>query len=987
MSTAWRSPEHAEWQLIRGEVPNSSNPLSRQVVEGEFPAVLRSPCSRKLLVQMAQQLRMLVLTSATEQGQALRAWKNRTIKLDETEPFEALCVAIASLHAFVQLNWTGPDLDLPPAALLRSCAPDTFPVRSLESDYEDDKYVHELDAACLELLTKQGEPAYHLSQAPFYLVFALEILRALNTVKGESSIATLPWWQLRADEVHKRILDEPVAYDAPLIKQVETLAQECGSCGLKDEASKLAWENLQSRALLEIALAYQRADMDKEASELLVEAAKANGLEYELTGALGRRTKFQKEDKMQLVLLAESREAGADRSEEASKQSTRSLTQPANHNTMGWQASVDPETQVEHQPATYVLNDDTLLEQTKFTATTDTSQRKLAHINPGEQPPLAVTDQCTLLALCLNINNTQASHGLTIEQMGAFVDRVISHPLNWSVHTMSLLLRSRLEAHRTRTVERSTLQLQALIDQMPSNDSSLRERLRFFHALSLPARWEMQAELARRFVSLGVLRSALEIFERIELWEEVVQCLGMLGRQAEGIEVLQDLLEGRKLEADVQLQQKRIATAASRVSQTRFVRAREAKLWCLLGDLDPEKAHSHYERAWDVSQSSSSRAARSLGGYFFVKQSFSEAILWLRRAVAINSLYSRSWFMLGCAYMRQEQWVEAAASFRKCTALEEEDGESWNNLASCYLRMHQSQVRQLDHVLDNDEDDASSIRSGSTARDSGIDVDSDEESTAPTSGSAGFELRLLAHKALGIALKYNFESWRVWSNYMMVSVDVGMLSEAARALARVVEIRFREISRSTADVNKDAIVDLAVLNRLVSAVTRAPPREEDAKEDAAQSGAGAAMHNPNEGHGLRPAVQRLFDQTLLPLFSTDAAILQSYAKFLLWRGEIRKMLDARIKSFRFGLGSPECTEVVTDLEMFRLAHEELDDLVDALENLGSRPAEPASSEEAMPDYKFQARTLVRSFLSRTRDSFEDTPEYEALRERLAELRP
>jgi hypothetical protein len=134
--------------------------------------------------------------------------------------------------------------------------------------------------------------------------------------------------------------------------------------------------------------------------------------------------------------------------------------------------------------------------------------------------------------------------------MFPYIARVISHPVNWSVHTMALLLRSRLEANRTRTVERSTLQLQALIDQMPTSDSSPQERLAYFWSIGLPSSWEMEREVAKRYASLGVVKSAMEVFERLEMWEEVVHCWQALERPDKGLEIVRDLLEGKKEEAD-----------------------------------------------------------------------------------------------------------------------------------------------------------------------------------------------------------------------------------------------------------------------------------------------------------------------------------------------------------------------------------------------------------------------------------------------------
>ncbi|WFD32319.1 hypothetical protein MSPP1_003364 [Malassezia sp. CBS 17886] len=1040
---AWDSAAHAEWHLVRGIEPRARDAcaLGVLVAQGDFVRTLQSRTGSSLLASVAALVGPALAAAPGGGGVAhvVRALQQAHIPVAPSEhagQLDALCVAIAALHAFLQLNWTGPHLELDAYALLRASAPQHFPVRAVDDDGTEAEYAARLHTASLDFLTVQGEPAYHLCDAPFLLVFAMLILDSLQRLPA-CALASLPWWRLRAAGVQRRIVDEPVDLSASIMDGFDAVARRLGSLSsaatrdARGENDASAWGHLHARALLESALALQRVDADREAPGRLVDAARASGLDYQLTGAPGKRTRFQREDKMQLVLLAESRpaadgdaraatgcqdaatrtegqrtradpgNAGRDERTEGADERTEGAderTEGAAPNT-GWRAAVDPAAQTAHQPATFSLNDDTLLEQTQFTqtATTTTDGARLAHVQPGDQPPLAAADQCILLALCVNMQNTHPAHGLTAEQMGAFVDRVLPHPSNWSVHTMALLLRSRLEAHRTRTVERSALQLQALIEQAATDDSSVCERLRFFHALALPARWEMQAELANRFLALGVLRSALEIFERTELWERVVQCLGMLGRQTEAVGVVRDLLAGRKVEADAQLQQKRIASAASAVSPLRFAAAREAQLWCLLGDLEPQDADAHYQQAWSVSRASSARAARSLGALHFAQCHFSDAVLWLRRAVRINALSTRAWFMLGCSYMQLERWLEGAAAFRKCTALDDEDGESWNNLASCYLRLHQSQARRLDSVLEDEGSgesegesaasaSAASAASTSTARDSGIDLDSDADDDAPAGADApaasGFELRMLAHRALGVSLKYSFESWRVWNNYMIVSVDVGELGEAARALARVVEIRVREQSFSTAHAQApvgtaddgSAVVDPAVLSRLVDAVVRTPRTDTDAPVSR------------NEGRGLFPAVRRLFTDTLLPRFSMDPVILQSYARLLLWEGEYARMLDARVKSFRCGLGRPDADAIVTDRNTWLLAMEELGELVDLLENFGDRAAAPGSEDEAMPDWRFQARTLVRGFLTRTRDSFEDEDAWEKMESTLAGLR-
>lgn len=114
---------------------------------------------------------------------------------------------------------------------------------------------------------------------------------------------------------------------------------------------------------------------------------------------------------------------------------------------------------------------------------------------------------------------------------------------------------------------------------------------------------------------------------------------------------------------------------------------RVAKLWCLYGDLDVPNCEQHYKKALEVSNNSSSRAYRSLGGLYFAKGDSKSTIEVLRKAVAINPLYHHTWFILGCACIRLEDWDGAIEAFSRCVAIEDDDAESWNNLASVYLRL------------------------------------------------------------------------------------------------------------------------------------------------------------------------------------------------------------------------------------------------------------------------------------------------------------
>ena len=690
---------------------------------------------------------------------------------------------------------------------------------------------------------------------------------------------------------------------------------------------------IQGRILLEQGVLDHILHNDKQAAEDFVRAAKANGLRYELTGAPGKRTKFQQFDVTQLVLLAQSRKTPEDRDK------------PGEKAIESHETNSTPEGGVPTVPETLPLNDDTLLEKTEFTSSEQSSSSTLSYLDPNSQPPLDPLDQCIFLGLCLNVKNTSPSHGLTAEQMSPYIARVISHPLNWSVHTMALLLRSRLESNRTRTVERSTLQLQALVDQMPTADSTIQERLEYFHGISLPSKWEMQKELAMRFLSIGVVKSALEVFEKLEMWEHVVQCWQSMERPDKGIAIVKDLLEGRKAEADIVLSRGRISGA------TKLDIIREAKLWCLLGDMEPTNAVRHYTHAWEISNCTSARAMRSLGGYHFARGEYTEAKDCLKKAVVINPLLSRSWFILGCACLKIEDWEEARQAFSRCVTIDDEDAESWSNLASVYLRMAEADEELPVRIFTCSQRDPRL----NTTRLVVLQGDHGGPQTVP------FMHRMLAWRALKQGVKHGYGNWRMWMNYMVVSMDVGEFTEACRALVRIVERR--------ADKDGSSSVDEDVLDKLVDAATRSAAEAETEPSEVQQQ----RSWTPKE---LLKRVTELLDNTILPRVATGR-VFRARARLYTFHADYESAIRLHMDAYRLSVaGSTEKGEM--DVDSWKVAVTEVEEIVDVLRNFGLK----------IEGYKWglQARSIVRNFMGKTKEDFGDEPEWQRLVDLTEELK-
>lgn len=197
---------------------------------------------------------------------------------------------------------------------------------------------------------------------------------------------------------------------------------------------------------------------------------------------------------------------------------------------------------------------------------------------------------------------------------------------------------------------------------------------------------------------------------------------------------------------------------------------------------------------------------------------------------------------------------------------------------------------------------------------------------------------------------------------MIVCMDVGELAEACHALSRIVEQRSTKVGAEC--------VDEDVLEKLVAAVTQVPA---DLPEPAEGE---RLVLNPNEGHGLLKRVVDLFERVILPRVSSPR-IYRAKARLLTWQSRWADAIKAHLDAYRCGVaGSMEKGE--TDPESWAEGLREVQDIVDVLRNFGPRV-------EGF-GWLLQAKSIVRTYMGKTKENFEDEKGWERLTELLEDLK-
>jgi tetratricopeptide (TPR) repeat protein len=944
-------------------------------LKGDYRTVLQSPLAQKLFGQLLGRL----FTEGDKNASNV-PWDHG--ESDEISSAHALLTGLAAFGAFLQANVTGPPLST--QSLLFSQVTEPTEISSTRN-------------RCLKNLDVDGLSVYQ--HIPHVELFSLA--RAVFTeyfpLVAKDQVYDSKWMRIRINAYHQRLLSSGTS-NARLSDSALSLQTQIEADLFALEAQILDPKLMYSteakvQFLLEKAQIFIMQGLDLKARENLQTARTVSHFSYALSGALGKRTKFQEKDTSQLVVFAKSNEITG---------TTADFPGPVGSNGL---SPISSDSQATghtsgNGPIALDLNDDTLLESIEFSKSKveklDNSALPpgLANLKPDEQPQLNPLDQIILLTEATIKDTLSPLDKLNSEEILPYAVRVLNDkPTNWQIYTQALLVRSRIESHRSRTQERSVLQLQVIVDQIiaetqedttiggshgipqiqvtqflprakSSESAPVTERLRYIHQLNTPTRWEIETELAYAWSSAGSLVSALEIFERLQLWSEVALCYHSVGQEDKARQIVRRQLyfssrgpgmDHFTVDAGELITEKWDGVMRSPSPP------HAPRLWCILGDLDQDP--ECWQRAWEISRYRYARAQRTLGEYYTRQGDLTRAREAYMKATVVNRQNGETWSRLGDIDLRAGNWDGAIIAFQQSIMIDDSDAKTYSNLGSALLSKH-AELMELRKV------GTETLNPSSPNEAAMEDENIDDKEILTTVTNERLKPKDILRQAL-IAYKRGasiaHSNWQIWDNVITIAGRMSPPSFPDILLAMRAIIRIRGPT-----VGENAI-DIDILRGLVGeviSVERISGQPGDAK-----------IYSPPRG-SLAKAVIDMVETEIVPLVTTRAAVWSLVEKLKSYCRDYAGALACAEKAWRIATAGNGWLE---SEEQWKSAAGATDALVSAFENYGLQEAVDGQGE-VEKGWRGKARSAVRGVLGKAKDVWEGTEEFEMLKGRLEDLK-
>ena len=378
------------------------------------------------------------------------------------------------------------------------------------------------------------------------------------------------------------------------------------------------------------------------------------GFSFHLTGALGKRTKYQENATAQLKV-----ETVIER-------------------------NISDVAPLENEPQAIDLNDDTLLENISFN-----DKNAENYVNNLTAPFLLHT-----ASLKLRDNSLDE---MLREEVIAFVEAIIEgHTFSYCISAHAYLIRSRLEKSSIRRLCRCMEQLEEVVKGFDCKKTCSRTGSLFLSGL--PPMWCQQKLLAELYTAVGSHKNALDVYETLQMVEEQVAALIGSGRYEAAEKLTRSLLaegETPKLYCILGDTTQDIAhyEKAWELSSQSSARAMKSLGYHYFNVKELPKALECFLKSLDCNYLQAG-VWFTAGCTALAIPDYKTAIRCFRQSIQVDDESAQAWSNLGAAYERTEEVAKAFNCYKEAAKHAYNNWKVWDNYLCAAAR-----VKHLPTVL------------------------------------------------------------------------------------------------------------------------------------------------------------------------------------------------------------------------------------------------------------------------------------------------
>ncbi|XP_027199162.1 tetratricopeptide repeat protein 27 [Dermatophagoides pteronyssinus] len=300
--------------------------------------------------------------------------------------------------------------------------------------------------------------------------------------------------------------------------------------------------------------------------------------------------------------------------------------------------------------------DNTLFQEVKFIDEEKSDSNQIVKLKPIEQ---------SLMVTWIKFQQRfgSATDELLREELLTYIYFLLQHCDHWILQFILLEMRSLQERLIRRRVERSLKQFQTLFETIRySNKKFFAEqafqRIRYFYSVLSNPFWKIEKQYADLLFVLGVYKSALDVYLRLQQWREIIECYRRIGLLHKAEEIIREKLTENDNQPDMH---------------------------CLLGEITGDLDCFHY--SWKISNHQYARAPKMLGLHYFDVKDYEHALEYFRKSIDVNSMQVDVWYRMGYIGLIQEDWNLSVMAYRKVLQFDTDSFEAWNNLSKAYIKL------------------------------------------------------------------------------------------------------------------------------------------------------------------------------------------------------------------------------------------------------------------------------------------------------------